>query len=180
MIDLSNLPGGGGFILALGLYAAASILGGQVVAERMTEKSGWLSACESALRADIEARRPAPPPARKRTDCESRIGWIGIEAVRLCRQLDNPDLELPGERAEREAAELWRRTQERALAHAAARTDSRCECAVAVYRREHLIELGLYAGSARMISLPEVEGMERELETALEAPACGFSPEARS
>ena len=179
MIDLSKLPGGGGFILALGLYAAASILGGQVVAERMTEKSGWLPACESALKADIEARRPPPPEARKATDCESRLGWMGEEAVRLCHQIGNPDLELPGERFDREAAELRRRAEERALAHAAARTGSRCECAVAVYRREHLIELSLYAGSARMISLPEVEGMGRELETALSAPACGFSPEAR-
>lgn len=179
MIDLSSLPGGGRFVVALALYAGVSIAAGQLVAGRMIDTAGWVPTCEQSLKADIAARRPSPPPARKPTDCESRFGWMGLDVARLCHQFGNPDLELPQERLDREAAELRHRLRERALADAAAKAGSRCECAAAQYRRENLVELGVYAGSARMISLPEVEGMGRELDAALQAPACLPFAEAR-
>ena len=167
MIDLGRLPVDGGFLLGVALYAGASLLGGQLVAGRMVELAGWRPACEARIQASIVARTPAAERPRP-TDCAAKLGWLHPDIARLCHQFGNPDLEGPAEQARK----LRRAAEARRLEWEAAGAGSRCECAGLVYAREAMIPFAIYAGSARLISLPEVEAMEGGLRAALDAPAC--------
>ncbi|WP_143025706.1 hypothetical protein [Paracoccus isoporae] len=166
-LDTSSLPISGGGLLALALYAGASLWAGQLVGQREIERSGWVEACDAGLRAELAdqlASRSARPDAR----CSSVIGRWHPDLARLCQQVGNPDLAGAARRAEQHAREL----ENRRLSRAAAGARGRCQCAKDVYLQERLIALGLYAGSARLVSLAPVSGMEGELRRNLSGPYC--------
>lgn len=174
MFDLSQLGLSGSFLVSCVLYAGASVVAGQVIVARVIEKSDWAQACEEGLQANIQAQK-RPEPVVPDTHCDTVFGWLHPDVNRLCAQVGNPDLAGPGGRAAREAERQMREYENRRLERAAAAAGSTCACAATVYRRETLIGWGVYAGSARMISTPQVEGMRSGLQQALGAPACaGF------
>lgn len=175
MFDLSTLPVSGSLIIGCALYAGASIVAGQVVGARTIDKSGWVELCELSIRDAFNGeidRRKRDEALVPETDCDSLIGRWHPELNRLCRGLGNPDLGGPGARAAREAERLERQAEDRALAQAATGAGSSCQCAAAVYRRESLIALAVYAGSARAYTPPRVANMTTALQDALEEPIC--------
>lgn len=176
--DTSNLPINGGLIVGIALYAGASVLAGQVIGTRTIEKSDWPARCEAGIRAEINERR-GPAPVAPKTDCHSMLGWAHPELNKLCWHFGNPDLAGPMAEATREADRRRHELRERQLARAAAGAESRCSCAAVIYTRENMLPLAVYAGSARMISLPAVDQMDGELWKSLGAPACAALTEVR-
>ncbi len=157
MFDLLTLPVSGSLIIGCALYAAASVIGGQVAGARTIEKSGWVEDCadwiSEAFHAEI-AKKKRDDALVPETDCDSLIGVWHPELNRLCRELGNPDLGGPGARVAREAERLERAAEDRALSQAADGAGSQCECAASVYRRQNMIALAFYAGSARGYTPP--------------------------
>ena len=146
-LDFSSLPVPGGFILACGLYAGASVVAGQVVAGRTIDLSGLIELCEDELESDHQTQ-VVPEPVVPETNCDDVIGWLHPDLYRLCYQLGNPDFAGPGAAATREAEKRLRDLENRQLQRAAAGAGSRCECAAAVYRRENLVSWGSMPGRA--------------------------------
>ena len=167
MFDTSALPIGGSTLLGLLAYAGLSVLAGQEIAEREVVISGWPQRCEAALKGNLEAQRQPAPPPKAKTDCVSRFGWLHRDVGRLCLQYNNPDLELPAEKAARLARAHASDLHNRRIEAAKRGVGSQCGCALRVYQRENLLGLGLYAGSARMISLPGAADREGGLRAAL-------------
>jgi hypothetical protein len=128
VFDFSQLPVSGSFILACGLYVGASLYGGQVVGSRTIEHSEWPKTCAAGVKADIDARK-RPDRVLPKTDCHSVFGWLHPDIGRACAQYGNPDLGGPAAKATREAERRRREFEERRLARAASKADSRCGCA---------------------------------------------------
>lgn len=178
MFDLSSLPIPGTLIIGGVLYASASIMAGHLVGARTIARMDWVADCEARVqdyfKAEVDRRHQEDslvPP----TDCDSLIGRWHPDLKRLCQELGNPDASMLGGydvQVARKAEEEARQLERRQLEAAAAGAGSQCECAAAVYAREHLIALALYAGSARMFTPPQVENMESGLHEALSTPLC--------
>lgn len=171
MFDLSSLPVSGSFLLSCALYAGASIVAGQVISARMIERAGWPATCETALKTGIAAQKRSAPVVPD-TRCDTVFGWLHPDVDRLCTHFGNPDLAGPGAQAAREAERRMREARNRDLDRAAAGAGSQCACAASLYRRETMIGWGVHAGSARMISTPQVADMRTGLRQSLGSPAC--------
>lgn len=175
MFDLSTLPVPGSLFIGGALYACASIIAGQVIGERTIQKSGWEVLCEHSIKDAFHAeseRKKREDALVPQTDCQSLVGRWHPDLSRLCSEVGNPDLGGPAMRGAREAERLERELEDRQMAQAASGAGSRCECAAAVYRRENMLALGLYAGSARTYTPPQVANMEAGLGEALAQPIC--------
>lgn len=166
--DSSGLPLGGGLVLGLAAYAAASLfVTGQVIGERMIERSDWAEQCRALVRADIEAQQPAVPPVPE-VDCEKLTGGFGglfgVDMRAICKMPGVGDaFDAPRRLREAEAARI-----SRAVAGAA----SRCDCAASLTLEEERIVFALHAGSVRLITPQPVKALEARLTRALHAPQC--------
>ncbi|MEM8625376.1 MAG: hypothetical protein AAGG47_17890 [Pseudomonadota bacterium] len=165
-------PVGGSTLFAVALYLGASVAAGQIMAERMIELSGWHESCAAGIAA---THKPKPAPRRivREQRCSTTFGpWLGRDAVLFCQQLGDPDFNGPARRAEEQAIARTEALQRQRLRRATADAPSQCACAARAYRSDQMLSLGLYAGSARQISLPAVEDMSGALREALAAPSC--------
>lgn len=178
MFDLSTFPVSGGLLIGGALYAVASLGAGQVVGARTIAMSGWIEDCESEVAQFFENEiitRQEEEALVPDTDCGSVVGKWHPTLSQLCWELGNPDLgNLGGVDAKvaREAEQRARDLERRQLEDAAKGAGSQCGCAAAVYRRENMIGLAVYAGTARLVTLPHVENMESGLQAALGEPIC--------
>lgn len=171
MDSLSKIPLSGGFLLALAAYILVSLLAGQEIGERMVDKSGWYGSCQSVIQRDIRDRAPISVPQAP-TDCNSTFGWLHPDIGRLCNEFGNPDLRGPNGRALDEAERLRKEREAERRARAAEGAASRCECATNLYLQEEMVALGLYAGTARLVSRPAVRDQLGELTQRLYTPTC--------
>lgn len=178
MIDWSALAFSRGVVIGGAFYALASVVGGQVIGARTIDKIGWLDDCESWIKQsfqnEIDSREEEESLVPK-TDCDSVFGTIHPAIRKLCQDLNNPDLGNIGgftTSAVRDAEQSARDLERRQLETAAKGAGSQCECAAAVYRRENMIGLAVYAGTARLVTLPHVENMTSSLQEALSEPIC--------
>lgn len=174
MLEPSNAPVSGPFLLACAAFVGASLLGGQVVGSRMIDKSGWHVTCPEGIAA---AARPVRPPSqvipeRRCSDVATYLGPFAFDAAQLCRQFNDPDFNAYERRAEEAARAQQERLDQARLERAAQSADSQCACAAQVYRSDNLVALGVYAGSARQISLPGVQDVETGLRQALGTAQC--------
>lgn len=181
MFDLSTFPVSGGLLIGGALYAVASLGAGQVVGARTIDKMAWVEDCESWIESSFQSEIDTLEEEESlvpEVDCDSVIGKWHPAATRFCadlKELGLPDFsELGGydAKAAREAEARARDLERRQLEAAAAGAGSQCSCAAAVYRREHMIGLAVYAGSARLVTLPHIENMESGLQAALSEPIC--------
>jgi len=170
-LQQSNLPVGGGVVLAVGLYALASVLVGQGIGQRMIDKSGWSVNCPDQLEARVA---PVPKTTRRvpKRECSNVFGWIDPSLNQLCHQFGNPDFNADAARIEREARERAKALHQQQLNKIRGAAGSRCDCATTTYLQDNWLQLGLYAGSARQIALSSVSGMEGELRQSVNAPHC--------
>lgn len=172
MFGENSLPLGGSVIVGLFAYAAVSaFVTGPMIGTRMIEQSGWHESCPAALRADIEAQ-VSPSQPIPRMDCQSMLGRFMPELGTFCRELGNPDFGGPMTGAMREQERLRREAEERRLSAAASRSASACSCAANVFLEEDRIAFALHAGSARLITPPEITSLESSLGRALRGPSC--------
>lgn len=170
-IDLSNIGVGGGFVAACALYAGASLLGGQVIAERMIARSDWQLRCEAGI---VEAiPLPARPtnriPART---CGDVMSIFGAEATQLCGPFIGYDFNSQARRAEDEVYSQQRRLAEARRDQAAQSAGSQCGCAVDVHLSDRAVAYAVLAGTARLISLPTIDDPEQGLQQALSSSTC--------
>lgn len=172
MLDGSNLPVSGSLVIGAVLYAGLSVFGtGQVVGERLVEKSRWQQTCQRGLKAQIETNRPAPAFVPK-MDCNSTLGLFGRDGRNVCRKYGNPHFKPPfmdqllAHRRRIESLKAKR------SANAAAKASTRCECASTLALEKQRIGLGLYAGSLRIIKPSALQNLKAELVSALHAPSC--------
>ena len=172
--DTSNLPISGMVVITLLTYAAISIfVTGQLIGDRMIETSDWDASCQSILRDEIAVQQE-PPAIIPRTDCESVFGGFLPELGALCRQYGNPDFGGPAAGALREQERARRAAEARRMEHAAATAGSSCECAALLFLEEERVALAIYAGSARLITPPEISSLENSLTRALNSPLCAM------
>lgn len=173
-MDFSTLPISGGIIVAGALWAGVSAFAlGPLVADRMTEISGWSASCEAMLDNSVASQTPPPPP-RPSVGCNELMGLFGNGADQLCGQGGDTIfnlLTIDPLAAQKEAA----RERERArLARVAELAPSRCSCAARVVGADR-VRWGLYAGSARLIG--GSDDLLADLTQALHSPACDFRGE---
>lgn len=181
MFDLSSFPVSGSLLIGGALYAVASLGAGQVVGARTIDKSGWVENCQSwieeSFRSEIDVLEEQESLIPE-VSCDSVIGKWHPAASQFCRELKElgvPDFsELGGYdvQAAKTAEARARDLERRQLEAAAKGAGSQCSCAAAVYRREHMIGLAIYAGTARLVTLPQVENMESGLQATLGEPIC--------
>jgi len=174
--DLSSLPVSGSALIGMALYAGASVLAGQEIGARMIERSGWHQNCAHAIQDHLtreeRPRREMPP-----TDCNALIGRFHPELQMLCWEFGNPDLGGPAAEARRQAERARERLAEERRQRAWENAGSRCTCAANDYLQSKLLPLGLYAGTARFVSVPAVEDQHGTLVRALNGPVCAANRE---
>ncbi|MCR9089222.1 MAG: hypothetical protein NXH97_21065 [Rhodobacteraceae bacterium] len=173
-MESSKLPIPGALLLAGLLYAAASIFAGQLIGTRMIDKSGWHITCPEGIKAAARPERPRRPVIKERrcSDVATFLGPFAFDAMRVCHEFNDPVVNGAEIRAEREVRAQQERLDEARVRQAARSAASQCACAGQVYRSDRMIALGVYAGTARQISLPGVEDMQTGLEQALGTPQC--------
>lgn len=172
-MDLNSLPLSGSFVLALIAYGLISVFGtGQLVGERLIEKSDWPVQCEATLVGELKSRQPATPFVPK-LDCNSIFGtWFGREGKQLCRNHGNFNLPFV-DQLQAQQNRLAQANEQR-FANAASKTKTRCACAASLTLEKQRIAFGLHAGSLRLMTPAPVQNLNSELSTALHAPACAL------
>jgi hypothetical protein len=170
--ESSALPFSPNLILSVVAFAGLSaFVTGPMIGTRMIEQSGWHESCPAALRAEAEAQASPSQPIPS-LDCQSMLGGLMPELGTLCRELGNPDFGGPMTGVMREQERLRREAEERRLNAAASRSASACSCAANVFLEDDRIAFALHAGSARLITPPEITSLESSLERALRGPSC--------
>lgn len=172
MVTDNSLPIGGSVLIGLLAYAGVSaFITGPMIGSRMIEQSGWHDSCPAAVVGQI-TRQAEPEQVIPRMDCQSLLGSFMPELGALCREYGNPDFGGPVTGMMREQERLRREAQTRRLNEAAAQSTTMCSCAANVLLEEDRTAFALHAGSARLITPPEVGALESSLVRALRSPAC--------
>jgi len=171
MMDINSLPIGGNIVLAIIVYGLISVFGtGQLVGERMTEKSGWANQCPRALVSELRSNQP-PKPFTPKLDCNALFGNLfGREGKRYCRKYGNFNLPLVDQLQDHQ--KKLAQANERRLQQAASKTKTRCACAASLTLERRRIAFGLHAGSLRLMTPAPVQNLSSELASSLHAPAC--------
>lgn len=171
-MDFSTLPISGGIIVAGALWAGVSTFAlGPLVADRMTEVSGWSGVCEAMLDNSVTSQTPPPRPS---VGCNELMGLFGNGADQLCGQGGDTIfnlLTIDPLAAQKESARQRERTR---LDRIAKLAPSRCSCAAKVVGADR-VRWGLYAGSARLIG--GSGDLLADLTQALHSPACAMRGE---
>ena len=174
-ISLSDFPISPGVILGAGIYMAVSVFGtGPMVGSREVAKINWPALCEADVQADISASAMPPPVSIvPELNCNSTFGTIfGREGKAFCQNYGNFDIPIPGANALREQEQRVYEAEQRRVARAVSQAGSKCECAASVYQAENRVPLAVYAGTARVITPPQVRNLKSELTRALRSPQC--------
>lgn len=172
-MDFNSLPLSGNLVLALIVYALISVFGtGQLVGERMIEKSGWPSQCQRAVVSELRSNQIEPAFTPK-LDCNSVFGNLfGQEGKQLCRNYGNFNLPFVDQLQAHQ--EKLAEANENRLAQAASKTSSRCSCAASLTLERRRMAFGLHAGSLRLMTPAPVQNLSSELATALHSPECAL------
>lgn len=175
MIGENSLPIGGTVLLGLAAYVGMSMfVTGPMIGSRMIEQSGWHESCPVAIVEQVAAQAE-PAQVMPSMDCESLLGSFMPELGALCREYGNPNFGGPVTGMMREQERLRREAQTRRLNEAAAQSTTMCSCAANMLLAEDRTAFALHAGSARLITPPEVGGLKSSLTSALRSPACSTS-----
>lgn len=171
-LNMADLPIGGGFIVGAAVYAAVAYFGtGPEIGARVIDRSGWGAQCERLVQAQVEAEAP-DPVFRPNLDCRSTLGMLGAEGMNVCREHGNPSFNFPLlDQAFDFQDKLIAKKRQRTEAKASA-AGSRCDCAAAVMVAEHKLPWAVYAGTARLMTPPEVGSLQSNLTRAFHSPFC--------
>ena len=168
-MDFSILPISGGVFVAGALWAGVSAFAfGPLVADRMTEISGWSASCEATLESNILSQTP-PAQTRPSVGCNELMGLFGNGADQLCGQGGDALFKLLTINPLAEQKEAARQRERARLARIAELAPSRCSCAAKLVGADR-VRWGLYAGSARLIG--RSDDLLADLTQALHSPAC--------
>ncbi len=170
-IDQQSATAGGGAVFALILYAAGSMfVTGPLVIERTVEKSGWASRCEQTVHEEVRshAGTQTEPPAMS---CDMILGSMDSRMRELMRTFGG-DAACNMLDMKRQQAEVLRQAKASRLQSAMGQATSRCDCAISHLTENKRIAIGLYAGSARLITPAAIRNLDSHLNAALHAPAC--------
>ncbi|WP_299500471.1 hypothetical protein [uncultured Roseobacter sp.] len=176
-IDTNGMPISGNVLLAIGAFALASIVAGQIMGARMIDKADWPKLCPAILAAEA----PMPERFERKTPtmrCDDTVSIFGAEAKELCHIFGNPDFNGQTAQLEKEAYDRKQSLAEQRRAKIARHAGSRCDCASSTYLQDNWWQLGLYAATARQVSLSSVTGMNTELPQTLVNPHCASLAEA--
>lgn len=168
--DTTNLPIGGGFLMAGLAYVGISMfVTGPVVGERTIAKSGWNARCQTALHSELAANQSTPQFTPK-IGCETIFGFYGEQGKAFCRRYGG-QFKLPFlDQLEQHKLKLHELKRKR-LAVAASQTGSRCSCAVSVTLANRT-PWAIYAGSIRLVMPPAIKNLNSELMTSLRSTYC--------
>lgn len=173
-VSIESFPGGGGVLLALALCAGAALLAGQEIGSREIAGLNWLEKCRETLLAVVPREEIKPPhiPVRRCADQVMIPGQLGAAARDLCHIFGNPDANAVEREIALKAYKKKRAAQEKARKAIAATAGTQCGCAEATFKTQNMFHLGVYAGTARFVTLPSIENMEQSLKIALGTPQC--------
>jgi len=119
----------GSMVLAFVVYGLASVLSGQVMSERMIDKSGWYQTCETML---VEEAKPRPRPKNvipERRCSDTPIALFIREVGHLCHSFGDPDINGPARKAEEEARRRAEELNAWKNSKVASAAGSQCGCA---------------------------------------------------
>lgn len=166
----TSLPISGGVILSALVYTGTCLFGlGPLLGERTIKKSSWIESCKTGLQKQIEAKR-TPRKVIPKTDCRSMVGWLMPELSQLCTQYGNPDLAGPFGGLQEQQERLRKQAEDKRLSAIAAQSGSRCQCAASIVAQDYA--WALHAGSLRLITPPQIQNLNAELNRALYSPHC--------
>ncbi len=174
-IDFGSFPISPDVVIGAGIYAVVSVYGtGQMVGGRKIAKLNWPALCEADVQAEISASAPPPPVSVvPELNCDTTFGTLfGREGKAFCQNYGNFDIPIPGANAVREQERRVREAEQRRITCAASQAGSRCDCASSVYQAENRVPLAIYAGTARVITPPQIRNLKSELTRALRSPQC--------
>ena len=170
-IDPQSATSGGGAALALILYAAGSMfVTGPLVVARSVEKSGWVARCERSVQDEIRSRASTQvtPPTM---NCDVILGSMDPRVRELMGKF-GADAACKAMDLKRQQDELAQQAQARLVQSALEQSGSRCACAVSHLAENKRVAIGLYAGTARLITPAAIRNLNAHLKAALHAPAC--------
>ncbi len=170
-IDQQLATAGGGTVFALILYAAGSMfVTGPLVIERTVEKSGWASRCEQTVHEEVRSHdgTQTKPPAMS---CDMILGSMDSRVRDLMRTFGG-DAACKMLDMKRQQEEIVRQAKAMRVQSAMGQAASRCDCAISHLTENKRIAVGLYAGSARLITPAVIRNLESHLRASLYAPAC--------
>ncbi|WP_299961515.1 hypothetical protein [uncultured Roseobacter sp.] len=177
MIDVSGLPGGGSLLLSVLAYAGLSYLAGQEMIERQIDKSGWHQTCEVSILDDIDSRRK-PVEVLPEMRCSDTVGWLGRDFQRFCQRMNDFDFNGPARRQEEALNRKRQELEDRRLGRLASKAGTQCSCAANIFKAENALSLSVYAGTARLITPPDVQNLQQSLRVSLGTPQCQAIAEA--
>ena len=171
----NNLPLSGSVIVAGLLYAGISaFITGPLIADRLIETSGWDTLCQQTIKRDMLSRREITPvsPSAK---CNRMLFFMGRDGQELCGLLGNPDF-APLLDPLADQKRRLREAKNKRLETLAAKSGSRCSCAVSTTFETKRLSFALYAGSARIVEPNAIKNLHAALSSNLHAPICaGFA-----
>ena len=182
--DLNALPVSGGFVLALLLWALISVYGlGPEIAEREIHRTEWHNSCPAALRAKIEAKRPAniTAPSMSCHDfgrlADEHIGYgTGNQLCNGVGSMFGDMIELASKfDPNRIAMEQAKARTNSQLSQAAELAPTRCSCAASSVASDK-VRWGIHAGTGRLAG-NGADTLIGDLTQALHTPACALKVE---
>jgi hypothetical protein len=102
---------------------------------------------------------------------------MGRDFQRVCTEHGNPEFKLPFQDQVQAQERALHEAKQRRLEMRAAQSGSRCACAASL-TLENRTSWALYAGSARLVSPPDVVHLDAALTRALHSPHCALKGDA--
>lgn len=170
-IEVSTLPGGSGLVLSIAAYVGLSFLAGQEIGDRMIDKAGWHTDCETAIHAEIDSRR-TPKTIIPERRCSDMVVWLPKEFREFCDAVGDPDINAPARSAQNAIDKEREAIENKRLQRLADKAGTQCICAAHVVKKNSAIALALHVGSARIITPPSVEDLNQSLTQARATPQC--------
>lgn len=171
-LDLQGPLSGGKIAFAgLAYIGACLYITGPLVGERTIARSNWAAECETLQSVDVGARK-MPSVSTPQLDCRSLLGWLGSQGREVCDTYGNPKVDLSILDELETQRQRLRALRQEQLAQKVAHSKSRCVCAVTVTLDRHRTSLGLYAGTARLVTPPAIRNLSSELHASLRSPLC--------
>jgi len=170
MIDSNNLPISGGVLMTGLLYVATSVfITGPLVAQRTIEYENSHQMCVAQIQKQLPETQPETNGLPD-IDCGILSKALSPELGQLCNAYeDSPlgqliDSVMGGVSAQKE---MLRAKRLQAIAN---KTKNQCKCAISIATRETY--WSIYAGSARLITPPEVSALPSTIYKAAQSPYC--------
>ncbi len=168
------------FVVVAGYTALSLIVTGPIISKRVTERSGWLQICERSVVQAAKRKQPKLQSAPPKINCNKIVGVFSgsRDGEAFCNAagflFENPLISQIEDQNRR-----LRESYNDRVAKAAASAGSRCACSARIIQQDR-VPWAVYAGSLRLIKMPEIDNLNARLNAALLSAVCVAKIDRRS